>query len=158
MVFIPAPGHSPGHMTVYFPEEKILFASDLGLGRFGPWYGSRDCSICCYVETLLSLKSMKPRLILTGHDGLISRNIETAFDQCIGAFFRRERMIREGLERGRSRDSIVKDGIYFTNKAKAKGHLKDFLFFWDAVMFDLHVQVLEEGELHSFFPNAGMQG
>jgi len=25
MAFIPATGHSPGHMTAYFPEEKILF-------------------------------------------------------------------------------------------------------------------------------------
>ena len=64
-------------------------------------------------------------------------------------------MIREGLEKGRSRDSIAEEGIYFRNKQKAKGPLKDFLFDWDAVMFDLHKGVLNEGGLDSFFSGIG---
>ena len=36
MVFVPAPGHSPGHMTAYFPQERILFTSDLGFGPCRP--------------------------------------------------------------------------------------------------------------------------
>jgi glyoxylase-like metal-dependent hydrolase (beta-lactamase superfamily II) len=152
MVFIPAPGHSPGHMTVYFPKENILFTSDLGFGPFGPWYGFRDGDICHYVESLLHLKAMKPRLLLTGHDGVICEDIEGVFDRCIEAFFLREDMIREGLEKGRSVDSIVEDGIYFNDKEKAKGPLKEFLVDWDRVMLDLHMNVLKEGGLDFFFP------
>ena len=152
MAFIPAPGHSPGHMTAYFPEEGILFTSDLGFGPLGPWYGFRDGDIYHYVESLLNLKAMKPKLLLTGHDGVFSKDIEGIFDRCIEAFFLREDMIREGLEKGRSRDSIAEEGIYFRNKQKAKGPLKDFLFDWDTVMFDLHKGVLNEGGLDSFFP------
>jgi glyoxylase-like metal-dependent hydrolase (beta-lactamase superfamily II) len=155
MTFIPAPGHSPGHMTAYFPGEGILFTSDLGFGPLGPWYGFRDCNICHYVESLLSLKAMKPKLLLTGHDGVFSNDIEGIFDRCIEAFFLREDMVREGLEKGQSKDSIVEDGIYFKNKQKAKGPLKHFLFDWDAVMFDLHKGVLNEGGLDSFFPGKG---
>jgi glyoxylase-like metal-dependent hydrolase (beta-lactamase superfamily II) len=152
MVFIPAPGHSPGHMTVYFPEENILFTSDLGLGLFGPWYGFKDCDIYHYVESLLNLKAMKPKLLLTGHDGVICRDIEGIFDRTIEAFFLREDIIRKGLEKGRSRDSIVEDGICFRNKQKAKGALKGFLVDWDAVMFDLHIGILNEGGLDFVFP------
>ena len=47
---------------------------------------------------------------------------------------------------------LVADGIYFENKQKAKGPLKNFLFDWDTVMFDLHVGVLNEGGVDSFFP------
>jgi glyoxylase-like metal-dependent hydrolase (beta-lactamase superfamily II) len=155
MIFIPAPGHSPGHMTAYFPEEGILFTSDLGFGISGPWYGFRDGNICHYVESLLNLKAMKPKLLLTGHDGVFSKDVDGIFDRCIEAFFMREDMIREGLEKGRSRDSIVEDGVYFKNKQNAKGPLKHFLFDWDAVMFDLHVGVLNEGGLDSFFPGIG---
>ena len=155
MVFFHAPGHSPGHMTVHFPKEGILFTSDLGFGSFGPWYGFEDCDICEYVESLLSLKAMKPSLLLTGHDGVISQGIERVFDRTIEAFFVREDMIREGLEKGRSRASIVENGIYFKNKEKAKGPLKDFLVDWDGRMFDLHVGVLKEGGLHSLFPKSG---
>lgn len=155
MLFIPAPGHSPGHMTAYFPEENILFTSDLGFGLFGPWYGFRDGDICRYVESLLNLKAMKPKLFLTGHDGVICENIEGIFDRSIDTFFLREDRIREGLEKGRSRDSIVEDGIYFKNKEKVKGLLKGFLVDWDAVMFDLHIGVLNKGGLNSFFPGTG---
>jgi glyoxylase-like metal-dependent hydrolase (beta-lactamase superfamily II) len=152
MVFIPAPGHSPGHMTAYFPEENILFTSDLGFGPLGPWYGFRDGDICHYVESLLNLKALKPKLLLTGHDGVFYKDIDGIFDRCIEAFFLREDIIREGLEKGRSKDAIVEDGIYFKNKQKAKGPLKNFLFDWDTVMFDLHVEVLNEGGVDSFFP------
>jgi glyoxylase-like metal-dependent hydrolase (beta-lactamase superfamily II) len=152
MVFIHAPGHSPGHMTVYFPREGILFTSDLGLGPLGPWYGFGDCDICRYVEALLNLKAMKPRLLLTGHDGIISKDIEEVFDRSIKAFFVREDMIREGLEKGRSKDSVVEEGIYFRNKGKVKGPLKAFLMDWDGIMFDLHAGVLNQGGLDSFFP------
>jgi hydroxyacylglutathione hydrolase len=152
LIFIPAPGHSPGHMTAYFPEENILFTGDLGLGLFGPWYGFRDADIRHYVESLLNLKSMKPKLLLTGHGGVISKDIEGVFDRTIEAFFVREDMIRDRLETGRSKDSVVEEGIYFRNKEKAKGPLRGFLANWDAVMFDLHVGVLNEGGLDSFFP------
>jgi glyoxylase-like metal-dependent hydrolase (beta-lactamase superfamily II) len=152
MVFIPAPGHSPAHMTAYFPAENILFTSDLGLGPFGPWYGFRDCDICHYVESLLRLKAMKPRLLLTGHDGVVSKDIDAIFDRAIKVFFMREDRIRKGLEMGKSRDSIVEEGIYFMNKQRAKGPLRAFLFDWDDIMFDHHLGVLNKGGLDSFFP------
>ena len=155
MVFIPAPGHSPGHMTAHFPAENVLFTSDLGFGLFGPWYGFKDGDIYHYVESLLNLKAMKPKLLLTGHGGVIYRDIEGIFDRSIEAFFLREDMIRGGLEKGRSRDSIVKDGIYFTNKEKAKGPVKAFLADWDGIMFDHHAGVLNKGGLGVFFPGRG---
>ena len=152
MAFIPAPGHSPGHMTVYFPEEHILFTSDLGFGPFGPWYGFKDCRIGHYVESLLKLKAMRPRLLLTGHDGVIGKDIDGAFDRTIEAFFLREHRIREGLDKGHSKNDMVEEGIYFKNKERAKGPLKGFLSGWDAVMVDLHIEVLKQGGLDFFFP------
>lgn len=152
MAFIPAPGHSPGHMTAYFPKEKILFTSDLGFGPFGPWYGFRDCDIRDYVASLLELRAMRPRLLLTGHEGVISEDMDGIFDRTIEAFFLREDMIRKGLEKGRSKDSIVEEGIYVQNRENVKEPLRSFLFDWDAVMFDLHVGVLNQGGLDSFFP------
>lgn len=44
----------------------------------------------------------------------------------------------------------MEDGIYFKNKEKAKGPLKDFLADWDTVIFDLHIGVLNEGGLDFF--------
>lgn len=158
MVFIPAPGHSPGHMTAYFPRENILFTSDLGFGPFGPWYGFGDCDIRLYVESLLRLKGLKAKLLLTSHDGIISEDIDDSFDRTIETFFLREDMIREGLEKGRSRDSIVEEGIYFLNKEKAKGPTRAFLLDWDGIMFDHHLRVLNEGGLDTIFPGTRPKG
>lgn len=152
IVFIPAPGHSPAHTTAYFPVEKILFTSDLGFGPFGPWYGFLDCDIRRYVESLLYLRGLKPRLLLTSHDGVIEKEIDGCFDRTISLFFRREERIREGLEKGRSREAMVEEGIYFLNKKKAKGPLRAFLYDWDGIMFDHHLETLREGGLDSLFP------
>jgi hypothetical protein len=46
-------------------------------------------------------------------------------------------------------------GFLYSNKEKVKGLLKDFLVDWDAVMFDLHLGVLNKGGLNSFFPGPG---
>lgn len=154
VVFIPAPGHSPGHMTAWFPQEKILFTSDLGFGPFGPWYGFCDCDVGRYVNSLLCLKGLRPRLLLTSHDGIISEGIDERFDRTVSVFSEREGMIRRGLEKGWTRDSIVETGIYFQRKEKAKGSLRGFLFDWDRIMFDHHMRVLEEGGLRSLFPGS----
>jgi glyoxylase-like metal-dependent hydrolase (beta-lactamase superfamily II) len=152
MVFIPAPGHSVGHTTVHFPEEEILFTSDIGFGPFGPWYGFRDCDICRYVQSILRLKALEPKLLLTGHDGVISTDIDAVFDEAVQTFFLREDMIKEGLERGRSRDAIVEEGIYFRNKEKAKGPTRSFLSDWDGIMFEHHSAILNQGGLDAMFP------
>jgi glyoxylase-like metal-dependent hydrolase (beta-lactamase superfamily II) len=115
MVFIPAAGHSPGHMTAYFPQENILFTSDLGFGLFGPWYGFKDCDIYHYVESLLNLKAMKPKLLLTGHGGVIAKDIEFSID--IEAFFLRE--IGSEAGKGRSRFHCGRWICFKTRKGKS---------------------------------------
>jgi glyoxylase-like metal-dependent hydrolase (beta-lactamase superfamily II) len=152
MSCLPAPGHSPSHMVVYFPDQKILFTSDLGLGPFGPWYGFKDCDITLYVDSLLRLKGMNPRLLLTGHEGIIRKGIDAVFERCIGSFFMREALIRRKLEKGLSRDEIIGEGVYFLKKEKAQGSLKDFLTMWDGVMFDHHLKKIREGGLKKDFP------
>jgi hydroxyacylglutathione hydrolase len=32
------PGHTPGHCSLYFPEQQVLFLGDYDLTDFGPWY------------------------------------------------------------------------------------------------------------------------
>ena len=152
MAFVSAPGHSPGHTAVHFPEEGILFTSDLGLGPFGPWYGFEDGDITHYIESIMALKSMKPKLLLTGHNGMIREDIDAVFDRCIDAFFVREAAIRKKMERGLSEEKIEEEGIYFPHKTRAQGPLKHFLSAWDAVMFDHHREIIMNGGLEKDFP------
>jgi len=153
MEFLDAPGHSRGHMCVYFPEERILFTSDLGLNRFGPWYGWPDSDMVQYIDSVLTLKALKPRLLLTSHEGVIREDIDGVFNRCLRAFFVREEAFKRKLELGRSKQEIVEEGIYFIGKDKVREPMKTFLVMWDAYMFDHHLVKLEEGGLSRDFPD-----
>ena len=54
---IATPGHTPGHLSFFFPEEKILFLGDYDLTSFGPWYGDVYSSI---EQTIKSIHTLKP--------------------------------------------------------------------------------------------------
>jgi len=152
MEFVVTTGHSPGHTSVYFPDRRILFTSDIGLSRLGPWYGWGDCDLVKYAESILVLKSLKPNLLLTSHEGIIRKNIEEAFDRSLKAFFLREEMIKKKLDDGFSKEEIVEQGIFYRNKTKAKEPMRTMLVMWDSIMFDHHLKKINEGGLCKDFP------
>jgi len=70
------PGHSPSHTAFYFPKEKILFTGDMGVDRFGPWYGWTDCDLRELIASILKLRSLDVRVLLTSHGGVVTSGIE----------------------------------------------------------------------------------
>ena len=150
---IGTPGHSPGHTSFYIPEEKILFAGDMGIDRYGPWYGWEDCSLTSYIESIQRLKSMDAAVLLTSHNGMVTSNIDEAWDACLRHFFERERFVEERLERGMTKEQIVEDGIYFKNKSKIVEPMRRLLVIWDSIMIDHHVAMLKKGSLQKLFPD-----
>jgi len=156
MECLDTPGHSPSHKSFYFPEEKILFTGDLGIDRFGPWYGWYDCNLKDFIDALLFLRSLDVDVILTSHGGIVDHNVREAFDRCLEFFFSRERMIREKLEKGKSRNEIIDEGICYMNKSKVREPLRMFLEMWDGITFDNHMKYIEEGSLADLFPELAL--
>jgi len=150
------PGHSPGHTSFYLSGERIMFAGDLGLGRFGPWYGWVSCSIEEYIESLLRLKGYDTRILLTSHEGIVRDDIDGAWNACLGHFFSRETAIRSRLDAGRSPEEIAAEGIYFTNKDQVKEPMKTILTIWDRIMLDHHLKILDRGSLQQLFRGSGL--
>ena len=54
------PGHSPGHLGFREPRERILFAVDVGLDRFGPWYGFTHCRLDEYLAAIRNCAATRP--------------------------------------------------------------------------------------------------
>ncbi len=152
MVVMPTPGHSPGHTSFYFPDDRILFSGDLGLDRFGPWYGWQNCDLRELVLSLLRLDGMKIDLVLSSHGGMIQKGISGLFMSNIRELLRREYRIQEELSAGRSEAAIIGNGVFYPHKKKVKQPLKPFLTMWDTVMFHHHQTVLAEGGLAASFP------
>ncbi len=149
---IRTPGHSPGHTSFYLPGQKILFASDMGVDRLGPWYGWRDCSIEATIESILMLKSLEVKILLTSHGGIVTRDIDQCWDRALLHILEREQRIVLALEKGKTREEIIEEGVCYPKKGKVKEPVKSFFIMWDSVMFDLHAKILETTSLSTLFP------
>jgi glyoxylase-like metal-dependent hydrolase (beta-lactamase superfamily II) len=53
---VATPGHTPGHLSFFFPDEESLFLGDYDLTTFGPWYGDVYSGI---EQTITSLRKLK---------------------------------------------------------------------------------------------------
>ncbi len=152
MVILETPGHSPAHFSFYFPDEKILFSGDVGLDRFGPWYGWADCDIKVLVESVLRLDGLSVNLVLTSHGGVIQKEIHKAFLNCIHHILERENSIFQRLEKGMDKKDIIGQGVFYTNKKKVPEPLRSFFNMWDTAMYYHHEALIKEGGLLRFFP------
>ncbi|MCF6246053.1 MAG: MBL fold metallo-hydrolase [Desulfobacula sp.] len=152
LVLIETPGHSPGHTSFYFPDEKILFSGDMGLDRFGPWYGWSDCSIPDVVESILKLDGLDVDLVLTSHGGVLKKDIQTVWAGLIKQIIHREKKIVRQLERGITKEEIISRGVFFSNKDKVKPPMKQFLDMWDGSMYNHHEALIRDGGLVRLFP------
>jgi glyoxylase-like metal-dependent hydrolase (beta-lactamase superfamily II) len=93
--WILTPGHSPGHVTVYHPERRILIAGDHVLPRISPNIGAdlyAENPLADYLASLGRLRELPVELVLPSHgepfadlagriDGIVAhhhqRNLET---------------------------------------------------------------------------------
>ena len=72
---IATPGHTPGHLSFFFPDEEILFLGDYDLTSFGPWYGDVYSSIDETIKSIHKLKSIPARRWVASHNtGLFEEN------------------------------------------------------------------------------------
>jgi hydroxyacylglutathione hydrolase len=146
-------GHSPSHTCFYFPTEKILYTADMGIGHTGPWYGAPDCSPKFFVESVLMLRGLDVRALLTSHDGTITSQIEQTWDRCLRRILAREGFIRKRLEEGKTKSDIVEAFVCFGGAtSRNRTHFSDLAKMWHSVMFDHHLELLEEGGLRKIFP------
>lgn len=82
------PGHTPGHCGFLIDNYNIVFAADIDLTRFGPWYGNVSSDVIQFRQSIRRLRELKPDMIITGHSTPVKENIsqklaqyETALDQ-----------------------------------------------------------------------------
>lgn len=49
---IALPGHTPGHLGLWFEDRGVLFTADVDLSTFGPWYGDVFSDVDQYRSSL----------------------------------------------------------------------------------------------------------
>ena len=114
---IHSPGHTPGHIALWLPEEQILLAGDNLVAEGTTWIGQPDGDMKSYLLSLEKLKALKAVRIGPGHgDWISSPDEHIAF--VIGRRLQREQEILLLLKEKSHQDAeeltrlIYKDSIH----------------------------------------------
>ena len=82
---IHTPGHTPGHVSLFYPKERILFGGDFLLKDEWPHGGiyphTKDYNpIRDYLNSLKKIKAIEPNLIIPSHGEIIYEPIKRIDD------------------------------------------------------------------------------
>ena len=61
------PGHLPDHMCIEILEPNLVFASDIDLTEFGPYYGHPNSSISDFKNSIRKIQHGKYEGLISGH-------------------------------------------------------------------------------------------
>ena len=99
---IHTPGHTPGHLAFYIPEADLLFAGDVDLTPFGPFYGHDFADIDEFLRSIEKLRQLNARIVTTGHAGPFNGNVIEKFNIYEEIVYRRDRLLLEYLKQPRT--------------------------------------------------------
>ncbi len=116
-VAVVAPGHTPGHLCLHFPDDGILFMADYDLTAFGPWYGDRPGSIDAFRSSARRLAEIRAPVNVVSHEEPVHRgDIRARTEAYLAAIDRREEALRALLREPRTRGEIVAARIVYGEK------------------------------------------
>jgi len=107
-VAVVAPGHTPGHLCLHFPDDGILFLGDYDLTAFGPWYGDAPCGIDAFRWSAHRLAEITADRFVVSHEGPVHRSpIAEKMLAYLAVIDRREEALRDYLREPRTRVEII---------------------------------------------------
>ncbi|OIP35336.1 MAG: hypothetical protein AUK27_05005 [Deltaproteobacteria bacterium CG2_30_66_27] len=107
-IAVVAPGHTPGHLCLHFPDDGILFLGDYDLTEFGPWYGDAPCGIDAFRRSARRLAGIAADRYAVSHEGPVHRGpIAEKMQAYLSVIDRREESLREFLREPRTRAEII---------------------------------------------------
>jgi len=110
---IHTPGHTPGHCAFFWRKERILFSGDLDLSGFGPWYGNTVSNVDQIITSINDIISLRPRIILSGHKGIVDHDIETRLKKYLNKVYLNESNILNALIKPIKLEDLVKQKIIY---------------------------------------------
>lgn len=137
---LPAPGHSPGHYCLYAPESESLFACDLGLDRFGPWYGFPHCDLNSFLASLEAARRLRVKQLFSSHRPVIRESIGQALDRCRIIIEKRHEQVLAAWRQGkRTVKEIAQEGIFYQKTDTFGKRMAPVMSFWQESMVRCHL-------------------
>lgn len=96
------PGHTPGHLALFFEDIDLLYTSDIDLTPLGPWYANISSDIDEFLQSIRRVKHLHCTHYVTSHGGrLYSREqFLEKLEKFESAFEKRDNKILESLQAG----------------------------------------------------------
>ena len=137
---IATPGHTPGHLSFFFPDEEILFLGDYDLTSFGPWYGDVYSSIDETIKSIHKLKSIPARRWVASHNtGLFEENPGKLWDDYENIIYQREEKIVNFLKEPKTMEEILAAWLIYGRPREPK----EFFEFNERALVSKHIEYLE---------------
>jgi len=140
------PGHTAGHLSFHFLEEKLIYLADLDLVKFGPYYGDNASSIDDTVKSLQRLAKIEADVYLVSHGKEPILDGDPAhIERYLQVIYQREEKLLEFLASGpKTIQEITDHGVIYGGHKLANGA-------WDLSkseksMMQKHVDRLERDE------------
>ena len=133
------PGHSVGHCCFWFPEEELLFSSDICLTKAGPWYGEHLADPDEMIRSIDRIIDLKPRRVVSSH---IHEVIEEP-TACLLEFKQRivkreERVYNYLREHPSDIHALAAENLIY------RAHPTNYVVFWEKLMLLKHIERLEK--------------
>ena len=141
---IHTPGHTAGFCCFYFPDEKMVYAADIDITSFGPWYGGSDGDIQLFLDSMEKVAKLNADIYVTGHETGIVRKPEflTRLGKFKSKIFKRDTNILEFLRRrknGVALPYIASEGLIYGREFL----VDEWIYMWERVMVRKHLERLE---------------
>ncbi|MBN1571890.1 MAG: MBL fold metallo-hydrolase [Deltaproteobacteria bacterium] len=136
------PGHTIDHYCLYEPKNKILFAFDYDLTRFGPWYGHRESDIVEFKDSIKRIMELDIEVFVSGHKGIIRDNIKGRLEEFLKKFDLNEKNILALLAEG---PKTVEELVELAPIYGSFPYAEPLLRYWEGNMIGMHLDQLIEG-------------
>jgi glyoxylase-like metal-dependent hydrolase (beta-lactamase superfamily II) len=117
------PGHTAGHLSFHFLDERVIFLADLDLVKFGPYYGDNGSSIDDTIASLQRLAKIDADVYLVSHgkQGVIDGD-PAYIERYMDIIFQREEKLLAFLDSGpKTLQEITDFGIIYGGHKLAGG-------------------------------------
>jgi len=117
------PGHTAGHLSFHFLDERVIFLADLDLVKFGPYYGDNASSIDDTIKSLQRLAKIEADVYLVSHgkDAILDGD-PAHIQRYIDVIYQREEKLMTFLASGpKTLQEITAHGIIYGGHRLANG-------------------------------------
>ena len=117
------PGHTAGHLSFHFIDERVIFLADLDLVKFGPYYGDNGSSIDDTIASLQRLAKIDADVYLVSHgkQGVLDGD-PGHIQRYMDIIFQREEKLLAFLDSGpKALQEIIDYGIIYGGHKLAGG-------------------------------------